>query len=200
MTISERWAKTRLLFKSGDKVPMALALQSQSDFNESQCGELPLVVRTLVAVGDFKSAIGGDLGEPGRLTKEMARATPMAIKRKTPDFPFVRTCHMDHDQLLDDTRATLEAVKKWARDVFCDRLAFDAGTEQSFKDRLSWAVAEVGPLAEPGSELEAEVARVQRLLDNWVRPQKAVAPGPRVRLSEETQRQIRERLKEIVRE
>jgi hypothetical protein len=104
----------------------------------------------------------------------------------------------------------LEAVVHWAEAVFSDRVPFDSEVELAFKAELQRGLDEARPLVEYGREVETDCYSLERLdaleryvkhfsflLKNWVRPQKSVAPGPRVLPSDAADKQILARITDL---
>jgi len=80
-----------------------------------------------------------------------------------------------------------EGMRAWGRAVFHGRAAFDPETERVWKaeaDRLCVRAAELlssgGARGDGRDVLEAALAGMRWLLDHWLTPQLAVAPGPRL--------------------
>ena len=99
-----------------------------------------------------------------------------------------------------------ETVRKWGRAVFADRVAYDKEVELAFLDKTArlyrrllalWhhANQSEGPcyILEGRIVLQAALWDLRRLMDNWTRPEKAVAPSARNRAaqSEDTMREAR---------
>ena len=102
------------------------------------------------------------------------------------------------------------AIRDWAMEVFAGRIGFEPQVERIFLVSLRSELAEVQPLLSIARKYETpcyefkrctELARLagklQFLLDYWVSPKKSVSPGARVATSEEADREIRERVKDM---
>jgi hypothetical protein len=98
-------------------------------------------------------------------------------------------------------------VKRWARDVFHGRVAFDATTEQFWKAELmriyqrAHALWSEGRLHEEScfvldglKKLQSSLWTLKQLINDWVTPQLAVAPSARQQLPAHLVEQARQRI------
>lgn len=101
----------------------------------------------------------------------------------------------------------LNGVGQWARSVFTGQIAFDAEVEKLLKSEIQLLLERGKKVAANGrmvngqcyelrglSALHYHIADFDYLLENWVAPQLAVGPAPRVKLPAAAVQQIAERL------
>jgi hypothetical protein len=101
-------------------------------------------------------------------------------------------------------------INGWARSIFTGEVDFDPEAEAVLKEELerlvvgAKQVAALGrALGEPAvlsaglAKLHYHIADLGYILENWVSPQLAVSPAPRVKLSAKVEQEIRERLKTL---
>jgi hypothetical protein len=112
-----------------------------------------------------------------------------------------------HVQLCDEFRTF---VDEWALAVFSGRIAFDREVEDLLKREASHLLRRAESVAVRGrakaevhyefAELDAlhgRIAGLDYLLKNWVSPQLAVGPAPRVHVPDAAAAQISERLEKL---
>ena len=120
------------------------------------------------------------------------------------DLDEVLGCHLEHCTRLR------EAVNEWAAAVFTGRASFDPAVEAMFKNALRTARQRATPHVVHGYEVKNECFDLDRLqylnyclgdidflLSNWVSPERSVAPSPRVEPTDETVRQVKERIEDL---
>jgi hypothetical protein len=104
----------------------------------------------------------------------------------------------DVREFCSKVTTTISLLKAWGNSVFCGEVEFDAATESVFLNELNCLMAKGqlilkrcgydDPYYQPDRgavDLKPLVViclhQLERFLFTWVRPQKAVAPNPRVR-------------------
>jgi hypothetical protein len=113
----------------------------------------------------------------------------------------------DLDQHIHCLAAVCEvwqnAVRDWAIAVFAGKVEFDPKVEAFFKGELRRVANQARPHVQHGREVQSDCHNLERLNDlelmvteidfllaNWVRPQRSIAPGPRVQTTQEAAEQI----------
>ena len=134
-----------------------------------------------------------------------ARMTPVATTTTTPAPP-------DRDGMLRDHAALchefVEEIRAWGQAVFTGRIGFEEPVEVVFRAegaRLAARAATLqGDMALTEDPILIEdfrenVARLNKFLDQWIRPQLAVSPGPRswMHITPEMAETIRRRVAEL---
>src|SRR6185437_9210284 len=89
----------------------------------------------------------------------------------------------------------VDAVRKWAQDVFAGRIAFDPAVEQLWKAELvqlfsraqhllslGWQTDPSWYALEGKTRLESALWNLQKLLNEWVSPKLSVGPSARMKL------------------
>lgn len=110
-------------------------------------------------------------------------------------------------QLCGELRAY---VNQWARAIFTRQVTFDQAVEDLLKDEIRLVLHRSKQVAARGRAMDGQcyvlqglnplhchIADFDYLLENWVSPRPAVSPTPRVRLSQEVEYKVNERLGEL---
>lgn len=107
------------------------------------------------------------------------------------DLDLVLACH------LDTCKNLLDTVRQWASSVFTGKVEMDPVVEAMFKAELRRTLCAARPHEEHAYEVVNECYRferledlsltlqeIERILKNWVTPQRSISPGPRVGLGQ----------------
>jgi hypothetical protein len=110
-------------------------------------------------------------------------------------------------ELCDKLRAY---VNHWARAIFTGQIPFDQAVEDLLKEEIRHLLHRSKQVAARGRAMDGQwyvlrglnplhchIADFDYLLENWVSPRLAVTPAPRLKLSQEAEQQIRERLGQL---
>jgi hypothetical protein len=106
--------------------------------------------------------------------------------------------------------ALRQYINQWARAIYTGEAAFEPEVEGLLKDELRHVLNRAKQVAARGramdgycyvlqglNDLHGYIVDLDYLLENWVRPRRAVRPAPRVKLSTTVEQKISSRLREL---
>jgi hypothetical protein len=110
-------------------------------------------------------------------------------------------------QLCTELRA---GINQWAKAVFRGEAEFDSTVEGLFQDEIRHVLRRAKQVAARGRAMDVQcfalqglnalhgyIADLDYVLENWVSPSLAVSPAPRVKIPQEVEQKIRERLNRL---
>jgi hypothetical protein len=110
-------------------------------------------------------------------------------------------------QMCRELRAYINA---WARSIFTKQVPFDPEVEKVLKEEVRHLLKRAKEVAARGRAMDGycfilqglnllhcHIADFDYLLENWVSPQPAIAPAPRVQWTKAAEREISERLQTL---